>query len=66
MNKMKQLVNNNQQKLILMLLNLLKSKQSKQNNLKIYSLKTNMSGKQMVVMKKLNLNLMKEEERSNI
>ena len=61
---MKQLVNNNHQKLILMLLNLLKSNQSKQNNMKIYSLKTNMSGKQMVVMKKLNL--MKEEERSNI
>ena len=60
---MKQLVNNNHQKLILMLLNLLKSKQ---NNLKIYSLKTNMNGKQMVVMEKLNLNLMKEEERSNI
>ena len=60
---MKQLVNNNHQNLILMMLNLPKSKQ---NNLKIYSLKTNMSGKQMVVIKKLNLNLMKEEERSNI
>ena len=60
---MKQLVNNNHQNLILMLLNLLKSKQ---NNLKIYSLKTNMSGKQMVVINKLNLNLMKEEERLNI
>ena len=60
---MKYLVNNNQQNLILMLLNLLKSKHK---NLRIYSLKTNMSGKQMVVMNRLNLNLMKEEERLNI
>lgn len=59
---MKHLVNNNQQNLILMLLNLLKSKHK---NLKIYSLKTKSSGKQMVVMMNKQ-NLMKEEERSNI
>lgn len=50
---------NNQKK---MLLNPLKNKQKK--NLKIFSLKTNMNGKQMAGKKKLNP--MKEEEKLNI
>lgn len=70
---MKQLVNNSHQNLILMLhnqtnnqkkmlLSPLKNKQKK--NLKIFSLKTNMNGKQMAGKKKLNP--MKEEEKLNI